>query len=100
VVAFGLGGVYTEVWHDIALRVAPVDRQEAEAMIGEIRSLPLLQGARGKQPCDLDALADLLAAFSQLPFRYPDIGEVDLNPAFVFSRGLVVGDVRVVRRRV
>jgi acyl-CoA synthetase (NDP forming) len=98
VVAFGLGGVYTEVWQDISLRVAPVDRQEAGIMIREIRSLPLLQGARGQPPCDLGALADLLAEFSQLPFRYPEIDQVDLNPVFLFSARLVVGDVRVFKR--
>jgi hypothetical protein len=97
VVAFGLGGVYTEVWRDISLRVAPVDRTEAEAMIREVRSLPLLEGARGQPPRDLDALAGVLVTFSQLPFRYPDVGEVDLNPVFLFSKGLVVGDVRVIR---
>ena len=36
--------------------------------------------------------------FSQLPFRYPDISEVDLNPVFVFSEGLVVGDVLIINR--
>lgn len=98
VVAFGLGGLYTEFWHDVALRVAPVDRREAEAMIREIRSFPLLAGARGRAPRDLDALAELLVNFSRLPFRFPEIGELDLNPVFLFSKGLVVGDVRVIRR--
>ena len=98
VVAFGLGGIYTEVWRDVALRVAPVDRAEAQAMIREIKSFPLLEGVRGQKPRDLDALADVLVKFSQLPFRYPEIGEVDLNPVFLFSKGLVVGDVRVIKR--
>ena len=87
-----------EVWRDVALRVAPVGRAEAETMIREIRSFPLLQGARGRAPRDLDALADTLVSFSQLPFLYPEIGEVDLNPVFLLSQGLVVGDVRVIRR--
>ena len=98
VVAFGLGGIYTEIWHDISLRVAPVDRAEAERMIREIKSLPLLKGIRGQGSRDLDALADVLVTFSQLPFCYPEIGEVDLNPVFLFSKGLVVGDVRVIRK--
>jgi acetyltransferase len=97
VVAFGLGGIYTEIWRDVALRVAPVDRAGAEAMIREIKSFPLLAGARGREPCDLDALADVLVRFSQLPFRYPDIAEIDLNPVFLSSEGLVVGDVRIIR---
>jgi len=97
VVVFGLGGIYTEVWHDISLRVAPVDRAGAEEMIQEIKSIRLLQGIRGQKPCDLDELADVLVNFSRLPFRYPEIDEVDLNPVFLFPEGLVVGDVRVIR---
>ncbi|HUX76595.1 MAG TPA: acetate--CoA ligase family protein [Anaerolineae bacterium] len=97
VVAFGLGGIYTEIWRDVSLRVAPVDRTEAEAMIREVKSLPLLEGARGQPPRDLDTLASVLVKFSQLPFRYPDVGEIDLNPVFLFPKGLVVGDVRVIR---
>ena len=98
VVMFGMGGIYTEVLHDISLRVAPVNRTEAEAMIREIRSFPILEGVRGQPRCDLDALADVLINFSQLPFRYPEIIELDLNPVFVFPKGLMVGDVRVIRK--
>jgi len=97
VVAFGLGGIYTELWRDIALRVAPVDRSEAQRMIQEIRSFPLLRGVRGEAPRDLDALAELLVKFSWLPFQYPELEEVDLNPIFLLSEGLVVGDIRVIR---
>jgi acetyltransferase len=100
VVAFGLGGIHTEVWHDIALRVAPIDRAEAETMIREIKSFPLLEGVRGEMPRDLDALADTLVTFSQLPFLYPAVDEVDLNPVFLLAQGggLLAGDVRVVER--
>ncbi len=91
VIAFGLGGIYTEIWRDVVLRVAPLDRPEAEAMIQEIRSLPLLQGARGQEPVDLDALADLLVKFSQFPFLYPELGEVDLNPVFLLAKRLAGG---------
>ena len=99
VVAFGLGGIYAEVWRDISLRVAPVGRAEAESMIREIESFQLLRGIRGQKPRDLDALADVLVSFSRLPFRYPEIDEVDLNPVFLFSEGLVVGDVRVIHKK-
>jgi acetyltransferase len=100
VVAFGLGGIYTEVWHDVALRVAPINRTDAEAMIREIESLPLLEGFRGEPPRDLDVLADTLITFSQLPFRYPAVEEVDLNPVFLFATGggLLAGDVRVITK--
>ncbi|SEP38611.1 acetate--CoA ligase family protein [Propionispora vibrioides] len=96
VLAFGLGGIYTEVLQDIALRVAPVSREEAREMIASIRTYPILQGVRGQAKADLDALADAIAAFSQLPFHYEDIREADLNPVFVFPEGLAVADARIV----
>jgi acetate---CoA ligase (ADP-forming) len=98
VVMFGLGGIYTEVLRDISLRVAPVDRPEAEAMLREIRAFPILEGVRGQPGCDLAALAETLVNFSRLPFLYPEVAEIDLNPVFVRPQGLVIGDARVIRR--
>ncbi len=99
VVAFGAGGIYTELLRDVALRVAPVDRAGAEAMVRETRAYALLAGARGRPPGDLDALADLIARVSLLPFRYPEIAEMDLNPVFVLPHGVLVGDVRLIRMK-
>lgn len=97
VVAFGAGGIYTEWLRDVVLRVAPVDRAGATGMVREARVYPLLAGARGRPPGDLDALTDLIAQVSHLPFRHLEIAEMDLNPVFVLPRGVLVGDVRVIR---
>ncbi len=97
VVAFGLGGIYTEVWRDLSLRVAPVDLQEARKMICGISAYPILTGVRGEAASDLEALAEAIVAVSQLPFRAPEIDELDCNPVFVLPRGLLVGDVRIIR---
>jgi acetyltransferase len=67
-------------------------------MIREIRTFPILQGVRGQLPSDLGALAETLVNFSRLPFLYPEISEIDLNPVFVRPHGLVIGDVRIIRR--
>ena len=100
VVAFGLGGIYTEIWRDVALRLAPLQRTEAAAMVREIKAFPLLAGARGRPACDVESLIEVLVEFSRLPFLYPELGEVDLNPVFLLEKGLVVGDARVIRRSV
>jgi acetate---CoA ligase (ADP-forming) len=97
VVAFGLGGIYTEVFADVALRVAPVDHGEAHAMIRSIRGYRLLAGARGQKPADLHALADFIVRVSELPFAYPELVELDLNPVFASPAGAVAGDVRIIR---
>jgi acyl-CoA synthetase (NDP forming) len=98
-VAFGMGGVYTEVLRDITFRVAPVGRDEALNMIREIKMYPLLRGVRGEAPADVDALAGMIGAFSMLPFRYPDIHEADLNPVFVYEDGALAADVRILGKQ-
>ncbi len=97
VVVLGMGGIYTEILKDIALRVAPLTVEDAWEMIRELKAYPILSGARGQIPCDLDSLAETIVRFSQLPFLYPEIQEIDLNPIFLFQKGLLAADVRVIR---
>jgi acetyl coenzyme A synthetase (ADP forming)-like protein len=97
-VAFGLGGIYVEALKDIAFRVAPFSRQEADEMIREIRSYPLLEGVRGEQPADHEAMVDALLRVSQLVTDFPEIVELDINPLMVFEegRGAMAIDMRLV----
>lgn len=98
VAAFGMGGVFTEVFRDIALGIAPLTKEAALDMIRSIKAAPILEGARGQQKKDLDALADILMKLSRLPFVYDEIAEVDLNPVFAYSEGAAVADVRILLR--
>ena len=97
-VAFGLGGIYVEALKDVAFRVAPFSRQEAEEMIREIRSYPLLEGIRGQPPADHEAMVDALLRISQLVTDFPEIVELDINPLMVFEegRGAMAIDMRLV----
>ncbi|MBQ0078987.1 MAG: acetate--CoA ligase family protein, partial [Eubacterium sp.] len=97
IVAFGMGGIYTEVLKDITFRVAPINKEEATNMINEIKMAPMLKGVRGEAPCDLDKLADMIANFSQLAIKYPDIKEADINPVFLYEDDAVAVDVRVLK---
>lgn len=98
VILLGTGGIYTEIIRDVSLHLAPVTNQTAYNMIMELKSLPLLQGARGQPGGDLDALAELITKVSNLPFLFPQISELDINPVFLLSHGVLVGDIRVVLR--
>ena len=97
-VMFGLGGIFAEVLKDVAFRIAPLERLDAEEMIAEIKGYPLLTGARGGPACDMDMLIDLLLAVSRLATENPDIRELDLNPVRLFERGLMVLDVRLIEK--
>jgi acyl-CoA synthetase (NDP forming) len=96
VVMFGLGGVFTELLRDVTHAFAPFDLAEAHAMIGRIRSAPLLTGYRGRPPLDVDALAQVLSRVSWLIADHAGrIAEIDLNPLFIGERGIVAADALV-----
>jgi acetyl coenzyme A synthetase (ADP forming)-like protein len=82
-VLFGLGGIFVEVMGDIALRIAPLERDEALEMIRSLRGLPLLEGSRGQKAVDFDALATALVRVAALLAEHPEIVELDLNPVLV-----------------
>jgi acetyltransferase len=99
VILFGIGGILVEVLKDVVFRVLPITRRGAKQMIHEIRSAPILQGFRGEDPVDEDALADLLMTVAELVEAYPDIAEMDLNPVIARPDGLTVVDARILLRR-
>jgi acetyltransferase len=84
---FGLGGIYVELFSDVAFRVAPVSRSEALAMIHQTRAGRLLTGFRGLPEADLDAVVDAILRLGQLALDFPEIEEVEINPLLVFPKG-------------
>jgi len=98
VVMFGLGGVYVEVFEDVAFRLAPLTREDAEGMISEVRGSRLLRGVRGEPPVDVEAVVEALLALSRLLVECPEVVEIDVNPLLVFEQGVAAVDARVVVR--
>ncbi len=101
VVAFGLGGVATEVLKDLSYRVAPFGPDQARAMIAELRSAPLFGVFRGRGELDVDGAAEAIARISVLAAQEERIVEMDINPLFVRPRGkgVVAADALIVTTR-
>ena len=97
VLMFGLGGIYVEVLRDVAFRIAPLSVEEADAMIRDIRSFPLLRGVRGEEPADIKGIRDALLRLSQIAMDFPEIVEADINPLLVCpeGQGAVAVDARI-----
>ncbi len=95
VVVFGLGGVLVEVLKDVTFRLAPVSGEEATSMLDDIAAAEVLKGARGAEPVDRDALADVIRRLSELVADFPQIREFDLNPVFATADGACAADVRI-----
>jgi acetate---CoA ligase (ADP-forming) len=96
VLAVGLGGVLVEVLSDVSLRVLPVSANEVVRMLGELRGLPLLTGARGTRPADLDALAKVIAGIAEVAAALPGLQALEVNPLWVSGDQIEALDVLVV----
>ena len=92
---FGLGGIFVQLYEDTAFRVAPVSQREARGMTDEIRAAPMLRGARGRTPADVDQLVETIQRVSQLVSDFPAIIELDVNPLVVSPEGVLAIDVRL-----
>ncbi|MEP9378698.1 acetate--CoA ligase family protein [Aquabacter sp. CN5-332] len=95
-VAFGLGGVLVEVLKDITFRLAPATREDACSMLDGIKAREMLQGVRGGEAVNREALADVIVKVSRLVSDFPEIVELDLNPVFATKDGAIAADVRIV----
>lgn len=97
IVMFGLGGTLVEALKDVTFRLAPMRIASAENMIRSIKAFSVLQGIRGNQPSDLDAVRECILRVSTLVADHPEISELDINPLIVYPRGqgAVVADCRI-----
>jgi acetate---CoA ligase (ADP-forming) len=95
VVACGAGGIMVELMKDVSVRLTPLSREDAVAMIHELKTYPLLEGYRGSPPRDVAALEDVILRIGALVDDFPGIAELDLNPVLVHERGATIVDARI-----
>jgi acyl-CoA synthetase (NDP forming) len=91
-IMFGIGGIFAEIYDDVAFRVAPIDKIDASNLIHELRGSKILEGARGKPPADLASIINILINVSDLMIEHDAINQLDLNPVIVYSDGAYAVD--------
>ncbi len=97
VVVFGLGGIFVEVFKDVSYGIAPLEKEEALDMIKSTRAYKILMGYRGRGPYDIEGIADLIIKISNFVWTFRKyIAEIDLNPVFVYEKGVKIVDARII----
>ncbi|MDM9558187.1 acetate--CoA ligase family protein [Bordetella petrii] len=87
-ILLGMGGVAAELFDDTALRLLPLTRADAEAMVRELKTRALLEGYRGAPRADIPALVDAILAFAHMAEELGDkLAEAEINPLFVLPEG-------------
>ena len=95
-IMIGYGGIYTEIFKDVQFEMADLDKRRALAMIKRLEVYPLLAGTRGQKGFDLEKLVQVILQVAKLINDHPEIKELDINPLFINSRGLIAADVRII----
>jgi acyl-CoA synthetase (NDP forming) len=98
-VMFGLGGVATELFRDVAFASAPLTPERARRLVARTKASRLLDGWRGAPPADREALVDALVRLSEFAARHAhELEAVDINPLVVRERGCACLDAVIARR--
>lgn len=87
IIVAGMGGKLVELLKDISTRLAPIEKEDADQMIAELRTAQILRGYRGGIVADEDSYKDVIVRVSRLVFDNPEILELDLNPVLVLEKG-------------
>ena len=95
VIAFGTGGIFTEILHDRALGLPPLNRLLARRLMQGTRAWKLLQGYRNRPPADMELLEEIIIRLSQLLIDLPEIAELDMNPILIKNGKPVIVDARI-----
>ncbi|MGI0090449.1 MAG: acetate--CoA ligase family protein [Nitrososphaerales archaeon] len=94
-VMFGLGGIYVEIFKDVSFRFAPVSEEDSLRMIEELKSSALLSGYRGSKPLDISSASRVIRGVGDMIMNNEAVESIDINPLFVYQKGVMAADVRV-----
>jgi acetyltransferase len=97
-IMFGIGGIFVEVFQDVAFRLAPLSRNGARNMVRSIKGHKLLSGYRGAPKTDIATIERMLVGLSNMVLDHPEIKELDINPLLVHpeGQGVTVADCRFI----
>ncbi len=95
VILFGLGGIFTEVLEDTSIRKCPINKSDAQEMIDELKARKIFYGFRGKK-LNVNLLKNTLVKVSEIPKKYKNILELDVNPFVLNEKEGIAVDARII----
>lgn len=95
VLSFGAGGTLVEYLDDVATATLPISFEQARRLVAKTKVATLLGPFRNWKPVDIDALAKLLVAVSDLALALPNLSEMDINPLIASPLGFCAVDARL-----
>jgi hypothetical protein len=92
----GMGGVWAEVYKDVAFRLAPLNQKDIIDMVSELKGQVLFKGYRGSKPVNMENLAGWLIKLGWLAMTFEKIQEIDVNPLLIVDGEPVAVDATII----
>ena len=88
VVMAGMGGIWLELFKDVAFALPPITREKAHDILAQTRAIRLLRGYRGGSELDIEAVVDGLVALGRMAIELGEsLQSIDVNPFVVMPKG-------------
>jgi len=95
ILIFGTGGIYAEVYNDIFAALLPLSDVEIKELINSTKVSKIINGFRGQQPLAFEGIVDVIKKLQRLVLTYPEIAEIDINPAMITNEKCILADVKI-----
>lgn len=99
IIAFGKGGIYTEIYSDIEYSIVVSERERIISKFNKTKISKIIRGARGKDPYAFNKIIDLIESVQKLVLLYPEIESLDLNPVLVTNDRAIAVDFKIFIRK-
>ena len=96
VVLVGLGGIWIEALKDVRLIPADMAVSDIVVELGRLKAASLLNGIRGAEAVDVEAVAQVVALVGAQMRANPQIAEIDINPLVAYPDRVLALDALVV----
>ena len=96
VIMLGSGGTLVEVLKDVTFRACPIEENDAQSMIDDLKLKKILYGVRGDKPVNIKLLKKYLVKVSKIPLKYRNVKELDINPFIINEHNGKVADARII----
>ena len=95
IILVGLGGIFTEVLKDFTIKKTPVTKKQAQEMLEQLKAYTILNNYRN-QKTKIKDLIPIIEKISQLPKKYPNLKELDINPVIINNKEAKIVDARII----
>lgn len=87
-------GIFVNVYEDVSMKLSPVNKTWIKKMFEDLKWYPILAWTRWDVSINFDSIIDIVSKIQSIFHTFPEIKEIDINPAFANERWSIIVDAK------